>query len=80
MELSAMQANSTVHSRRFLTLDYIQEILCISSSQAYSLVRSNEIRAIRVGGRGQWRVEDRDLESFIVKSYFQPDAPDAIDA
>jgi excisionase family DNA binding protein len=37
---------------RFLTLTDIAEILQISSSQAYALVRSGELPAIQIGGRG----------------------------
>src|SRR5690625_6811715 len=46
----------------FMPLEGVQEVLSISRSQAYALVRSGELRAIRVGGRGQWRVEEAELE------------------
>jgi excisionase family DNA binding protein len=42
---------------RFLTLDDVAEILNVSWSQAYALVRRKELIAIQIGGRGQWRVE-----------------------
>nr|WP_218881040.1 helix-turn-helix domain-containing protein [Kineosphaera limosa] len=45
------------------------EVLNISSSQAYALVRSGDLPAIRIGGRGQWRVEASELESFIQRKY-----------
>jgi excisionase family DNA binding protein len=54
---------------RFLTLADVAETLNISASQAYALVRSGELRAIKVGGRGQWRVEDTALEDYIAASY-----------
>jgi excisionase family DNA binding protein len=54
---------------RFLTLADVAETLNISASQAYALVRSGELRAIKVGGRGQWRVEDTALEEYIATSY-----------
>ena len=41
---------------RFLTLADVAEILNVSAAQAYALVRSGEVPAIQVGGRGQWRV------------------------
>lgn len=56
-------------SRRFLTLIDVMEILNVSSSQAYSLVRSGELPAIQVGGRGQWRVEMAELENYIERQY-----------
>lgn len=55
--------------RRFLTLADVGEVLNISSSQTYALVRSGELPAIQVGGRGQWRVETRILEEYIEKAY-----------
>ena len=54
---------------RFITLTDVQEILAISSQQAYSLVRSGELPAIQVGGRGAWRVERTELEAYIQRQY-----------
>jgi excisionase family DNA binding protein len=56
---------------RFLTLADVAETLNISSAQAYALVRSGELRAIKVGGRGQWRVETSELEAYIQRAYAQ---------
>ncbi|PJI95214.1 helix-turn-helix domain-containing protein [Luteimicrobium subarcticum] len=56
---------------RFLTLADVTEILNISTSQAYSLVRSGDLPAIQVGGRGQWRVEASVLEDYIARMYEQ---------
>jgi excisionase family DNA binding protein len=55
--------------KRFLLLSDVAEILNISAAQAYALVRSGELAAIKVGGRGQWRVETRVLESYIQDAY-----------
>src|SRR3954447_7279312 len=54
---------------RFLTLDDVAEILNVSWSQAYALVRRKELIAIQIGGRGQWRVEVAELERFIQQKY-----------
>lgn len=54
---------------RFLTLADVAEVLSISMSQARSLVRSGDLRAIQVGGRHQWRVEDSELEAYISRMY-----------
>jgi excisionase family DNA binding protein len=54
---------------RFLTLDDVAEILAVSWSQAYALVRRKELLAIQIGGRGQWRVEVDELERFIQQKY-----------
>jgi excisionase family DNA binding protein len=54
---------------RFLQLSDVAEILNISSSQTYALVRSGDLPAIKVGGRGQWRVERAELENYIERMY-----------
>jgi excisionase family DNA binding protein len=54
---------------RFLTLADVAETLNISASQAYALVRNGELEAIKVGGRGQWRVEASRLEDYIARMY-----------
>lgn len=54
---------------RFLTLEDVQETLNISSQQAYALVRSGELPAIQIGGRGIWRVEAAQLEDYITRQY-----------
>lgn len=56
---------------RFLTLADVTEILNISSPQAYALVRSGELPAIQIGGRGVWRVEATELEAYIQRMYAQ---------
>lgn len=56
---------------RFLQLADVAEVLNISVAQAYALVRSGELPAIKVGGRGQWRVERGQLESYIERAYEQ---------
>ena len=56
---------------RFLTLADVAEILNISVSQVYALVRNQELEAIKIGGRGQWRVERDRLEAYIARMYEQ---------
>ncbi len=58
-------------SKRFIPLAEVSEILDISSAQAYALVRSGDLPAIKVGGRGQWRVEVTELEAYIARMYAQ---------
>ena len=55
--------------RRFLTLADVAETLNISASQAYALVRNGDLPAIKIGGRGQWRVEASELEAYIARMY-----------
>jgi len=56
---------------RFLRLSDVAEILNISAAQTYALVRNGELVAMKVGGRGQWRVEREQLESFIKRAHDQ---------
>jgi excisionase family DNA binding protein len=56
---------------RFYQLADVAEMLSISARQAYALVRSGELPAIQVGGRGQWRVEATELENYIQLKYAQ---------
>lgn len=57
------------HPKRFLQLSDVSEVLNISDSQTYALVRSGDLPAIKIGGRGQWRVETSELENFITRLY-----------
>jgi excisionase family DNA binding protein len=59
---------------RFLTLADVAEVLNTSSAQVYALVRRGELPAIKIGGRGQWRVEASVLEKFIDDMYSQTKA------
>ena len=56
---------------RFLTLADVAEVLNTSSAQVYALVRRGELPAIKIGGRGQWRVERSRLEDYIAEQYRQ---------
>jgi len=60
-----------MEASRFLQLSDVAEILNISAAQTYALVRSGELPAIKVGGRGQWRVERDQLEAYIQRAYAQ---------
>ena len=55
--------------KRFLQLADVAAVLNISASQTYALVRSGDLAAIKIGGRGQWRVEATELESYIERMY-----------
>lgn len=58
-------------NERFLQLADVADILNISASQAYALVRSGDLKAIQIGGRNQWRVERTKLEEYIDRAYQQ---------
>jgi excisionase family DNA binding protein len=50
---------------RFMTLEDVAAYLNVSVPQAYALVRSGELPAIKIGGRGVWRVDRDQLESYV---------------
>ncbi|MDQ3751284.1 MAG: helix-turn-helix domain-containing protein [Actinomycetota bacterium] len=50
---------------RLLTLDDVATYLAVSVRQVYSLVRSNELPGIKIGGRGIWRVDRRELDAYV---------------
>ncbi|MFF5084122.1 helix-turn-helix transcriptional regulator [Actinoplanes sp. NPDC000266] len=54
---------------RFLLLADVAAELNVSDSQVYHMVRSGELPAIKIGGRGQWRVERARLEEYIERKY-----------
>lgn len=54
---------------RFITLADVAETLALSSHQTYQLVRTGQLRAIKIGG--QWRVEVAELEAFVERMYAQ---------
>ncbi|WP_067429237.1 helix-turn-helix domain-containing protein [Nocardioides jensenii] len=56
-------------SPRFLTLPDVAEVLNTSAAQVYALVRRGDLPAIKIGGRGQWRVEAQQLEDYIQRMY-----------
>lgn len=64
-----MTASEAGGLARFLTLADTAEVLAISVSQAYALVRSGELPAIKIGGNGHWRIERTVLESYIEAKY-----------
>ncbi|MCW2829829.1 MAG: DNA-binding protein [Aeromicrobium sp.] len=63
-------------SPRFLTLVDVAEVLNVTVRQVYALVRSGELRGIQIGGRGQWRVENNQLEDYISRQYARAEAID----
>jgi excisionase family DNA binding protein len=56
-------------AQRFLPLTDVAEVLNTSSAQVYALVRRGDLVAIKIGGRGQWRVEATELEAYIQRMY-----------
>lgn len=58
---------------RFLTLADVAEVLNVTVRQVYALVRGGDLRGIQIGGRGQWRIENSELEDYIARQYARTD-------
>ncbi|AWE43500.1 MULTISPECIES: helix-turn-helix domain-containing protein [unclassified Actinobaculum] len=56
---------------KFLTIADVAEYLNVSAGQVRTLIRSGELPAIQVGGRGQWRIEDTVLQGYVDERYEQ---------
>ncbi|MFJ6004063.1 helix-turn-helix domain-containing protein [Arthrobacter sp. NPDC092385] len=54
---------------RFLTLQQAGEELNVQRTTVMGLIKSGELPAIQVGGRGQWRIERTKLEDYIATAY-----------
>ena len=54
---------------RFLTLADVADVLNISASQTYALVRNKQLEAIKIGGRGQWRVSETAYQDYVQAQY-----------
>ena len=52
-----------------MRLEDVAEELSVNMPQVRSLVRSGDLPAIKVGGRGVWRVERTELEAYIDRQY-----------
>jgi len=54
---------------RFLTIPQVADELATSEAQVTALLKRGELPAIKLGGRGQWRIERSKLEGFIEQCY-----------
>lgn len=64
---TAQIKEGTVVPARFVSIADVAETLSISSRQAYGLVTTGELPAIKVGK--SWRIELTELESYIQRQY-----------
>ena len=56
---------------RFLTREQVSDELNISKAQAYALLRRGELRAAKIGGRGDYRIGRDDLDADIERTRAQ---------
>ncbi|NKE10466.1 MULTISPECIES: helix-turn-helix domain-containing protein [Kocuria] len=54
---------------QFYTLSDVAEVLSASPAQVRAMVRSGELPAIQIGGRGQWRVQISVFEQWVQQKH-----------
>ncbi|MFT0847459.1 helix-turn-helix domain-containing protein [Actinomycetaceae bacterium L2_0104] len=54
---------------KFLSIADVAEYLNVSAGQVRTLIRSGQLPAIQVGGRGQWRIETTELQKYVEACY-----------
>jgi excisionase family DNA binding protein len=54
---------------RFLTVEQAAEELNVKSSLIRALIKTGELRAIQIGGRGLWRIGRQDIEDYVSDAY-----------
>ena len=54
---------------RFLSAIEVAEVLSVTERVVLGLLRTGELRGIKIGGRGIWRVEATELEDYIQRQY-----------
>ena len=50
---------------RYVTLEDVAIYLSVSVPQVYALVRSGALPAVKIGGRGIWRVDRHKLDEYL---------------
>ena len=61
---AADEPRKAVLEPQFFTLEDVATYLNVSVPQVYALVRSRELPAIKIGGRGVWRVGKKQLDEY----------------
>jgi excisionase family DNA binding protein len=54
---------------RFLNIPQVAEELATSEAQINALLKRGDLPAMKLGARGQWRIEQAKLEEFIARAY-----------
>lgn len=53
--------------RRFLRPEEVAAELSVTVSQVYTLMRSGQLPAVKIGKRGVWRVSREQLETYVAR-------------
>ncbi|MDP8225135.1 MAG: CTP synthase (glutamine hydrolyzing) [Candidatus Lernaella stagnicola] len=58
---------------QFLTLEDVAERLKVSISTVRRWVKSGDLKALKVGNRGQYRISEEDLDDFLAETEVEPE-------
>jgi excisionase family DNA binding protein len=59
--------------RRFLRPEEVAEILNVTVAQVYTLMRTHQLKAVKIGKRGVWRVGVNALDEYIAALEHAPE-------
>lgn len=63
--------NDEPNQPRFLTMTQVADELNVKQNVVQGLIRTGELRAFQVGGRGLWRIGRRDFEEEYIERAYQ---------
>lgn len=55
----------------FYTIADVADMLKVSHGAVRNLINNGELKAIQIGGRGLWRIEESAMEEYIKGQYAQ---------
>ena len=55
----------------FFTIADVADMLKVSQGSVRNLINNGELKAIQIGGRGLWRIEESAMEEYIKGQYAQ---------
>jgi excisionase family DNA binding protein len=53
--------------RRFLKPEEVADVLSVTVAQVYTLMRTGQLKAVKIGKRGVWRVSNMALDEYIAE-------------
>jgi excisionase family DNA binding protein len=53
--------------KRFLRPEEVAEVLNVTVAQVYTLMRTHQLKAVKIGKRGVWRVAVTALDEYIAE-------------
>lgn len=63
-ERQTMTTQNEIYNKPFLTVEQVAEVLEFSKDTVYNLVRSGELKAVKLNPKA-WRVKKQDLDDYI---------------